>query len=280
MDASQNTVTSKDGTAIAFTRLGTGPAIVLVSPALGDHTGNDQLARFLNRNLTVLNYDRRGRGASADTPPYAVEREIEDIEALIDAAGGSAYVFGSSSGAVLALEAANGLGNKVKALFMYEPPFIVDNSHAPLPADYLAHLDELISAGRRAEAVEYFMSKAVGVPDEMLAQMRNAPMWPSLEALAHTLVYDGHIMGDTMSGSPLPAHRWVSITAPALIMDGEKSPDWIHHAAMAIAALLPRAQYRTLEGLDHSAVMTAPLDIATTMYAFFLTEHRRDSASR
>jgi pimeloyl-ACP methyl ester carboxylesterase len=273
MDISQGRVTSADGTQIAYERSGSGPVIVLVSPALGDHTANEQLAGFLSRNLTVINYDRRGRGASTDTPHYAVEREVEDIEALIDAAGASAYLFGSSSGAVLALEAANRLDGKVRALFMYEPPFIVDSTRPPLPADYLQHLRDLLSADRRAEAVEYFMSKAVGVPDDMLAQMRQAAMWPSLELAAPTLVHDGEIMADTMSGNPLPPNRWASVAAPALVMDGEKSPDWMHHAAMAIAALLPKAQYRTLEGLDHSAMMTAPLDIATTMYAFFLKEH-------
>jgi pimeloyl-ACP methyl ester carboxylesterase len=273
MDISQERATSADGTQIAYQRSGSGPVIVLVSPALADHSANEQLAALLSRNLTVINYDRRGRGASTDTPPYAVEREVEDIEALMDTAGGFSYLFGSSSGAVLGLEAANRLGDKVRALFMYEPPLIVDSTRPPLPVDYLQHLRDLISANRRAEAVEYFMREAVGVPDDMLVQMRQAAMWPSLEAAAHTLVYDGEIMGDTMSGNPLPPNRWASVTAPALVMDGEKSPEWMHHAAMAIAALLPKAQHRTLEGLDHSALMTAPLDIATTMYAFFLKEH-------
>ncbi|HEX8990960.1 MAG TPA: alpha/beta hydrolase [Anaerolineales bacterium] len=266
-------VTSRDGTKIAFERLGSGPAIVLVSPALGDRSGNTNLAKVLTRNLTVINYDRRGRGASTDTHPYALAREVEDIEALLDAAGGSGYLFGSSSGAVLALEAASRLGGKVKALFMYEPPFIVDDSRPPLPEDYLAHLHDLIQTGRRGAAVEYFMSRAVGVPEPMLAQMRNDPMWASLEAAAHTLVYDGEVMGDTMSGKPLPEHRWDSVQLPALVMAGEASPAWLHHAAQALAAALPRCKYRVLEGCDHSAVMTAPVDIATTMYGFFLTEH-------
>ncbi len=266
-------VTSIDGTAIAFQRSGAGSPIVLVSPALGDHTGNAGLAGVLSRNLTVINYDRRGRSLSQDTSPYAPIREVQDIEALIDSAGGSAYLFGSSSGAVLALEAAARLGSKVKALFMYEPPFILDDSRPPLPPDYIQHLRSLISRDRRADAVEYFMHQAVGVPEEMLAQMRNDPMWPSLEAVAHTLPYDGEIMGDTMSGRPLPPHRWDSVTAPALVMAGGASPAWMQHAAQALADALPRCKYRTLEGRDHSAVMTAPVDIATTMYGFFLSEH-------
>jgi pimeloyl-ACP methyl ester carboxylesterase len=278
MESIKSTATSKDGTLIAFERSGAGPAIVLVSPALGDLTGNAKLASVLTRNLTVFNYDRRGRGGSTDVHPYAIEREVEDIEALIDGGGGSAYLFGSSSGAVLALEAAARLGNKVKALLMYEPPFIVDDNRPPLPADYLPHLHELISAGRRDDAVEYFMGQAVGVPNEMLAQMRNDPMWSSLEAAAHTLVYDGEIMGDTMSGTPLPAHRWDSVTAPSLVMVGGASPAWLHHAAQAAAQALPRSKYRTLEGCDHSAVMTAPRDIATTLYGFFLTENMQGAS--
>ncbi len=275
MKPEQESVISKDGTAIAFERSGAGAAIVLVSPALSDRSGNANLAKVLRRNLTVINYDRRGRGASGDTHPYAVVREVEDIEALIDAAGGSAYLFGSSSGAVLALEAAAALGGKVRALFMYEPPFIVDETHPPLPADYMAHLLDLLSSGRRGNAVEYFIREAVGIPDEMLTQMRSDPLWPALEATAHTLPYDGEIMGDTMSGKPLPAHRWESVTAPALVMAGEASPAFLQHAAQAAAAALPNAKYRTLEGRDHSAVMSAPVDIATTMYGFFLSERIR-----
>ncbi len=273
MQSALSTATSRDGTKIAFERLGSGPVIILVSPALGDRSGNANLAKVLSRNLTVINYDRRGRGASADTQPYAVAREVEDIEALLDAAGSPGYLFGSSSGAALALEAAAGLTSKVKAIFMYEPPFIVDDSRPPLPEDYLSQLHDLISAGRPGDAVQYFMSRAVGVPDAMLAQMRNDPMWPSLEAAAHTLPYDGEVMGDTMSGKPLPEYRWDAVRVPALVMVGGASPAWLQHAAQAVAAVLPRCKIRILEGRDHSAVITAPVDIATTMYAFFLTEH-------
>ncbi|HEX8919128.1 MAG TPA: alpha/beta fold hydrolase [Chloroflexota bacterium] len=273
MESTPSTVTSKDGTTIAFERLGSGPAILLVSPALGDHSGNAKLANVLTRNLTVINYDRRGRGASADTHPYAVAREVEDIQALIEAAGSPAYLFGNSSGAVLALEAAATLGSQVKALLMYEPPFVVDDSRPPLPEEYLAYLHDLISQGRRGDAVQYFMSRAVGVPEEMLDGMRRDPMWASLEAAADTLPYDGEVMGDTMSGKALPAHRWDSVEAPALVMAGGASPAWIQHAAQALAGTLPRCKYRVLEGCDHSAVTTAPVDLATTMYGFFLAEH-------
>ncbi len=275
MESQEGTVVSKDGTRIAFERLGSGAPMVMVGPALADRSGSATLAKVLTRNLTIVNYDRRGRGQSADTLPYTVEREVEDIEALIDEAGGPAHLFGSSSGAVLALEAASRLGDKVKTLSMYEPPFIVNSTHPPLPTDYIAHLQELITQGQRGEAVQYFMHEAVGVPDEMLGQMRNSPMWPTLEAVAHTLPYDGEIMGDTMSGRPLPSHRWDGVTAPALVMVGGASPDWLQHAGQAIADCLPRCNYRVVEGADHSAMMSAPLDIATTIYGFFLSERVR-----
>jgi pimeloyl-ACP methyl ester carboxylesterase len=272
MESPHGTVSSKDGTRIAFERAGAGTTIILVSPALGDRGANAKLARLLTRNFTVINYDRRGRGLSSDTPPYAVEREVEDIEALMEAAGGSAHLFGSSSGAVLALEAAARLREKARTLSMYEPPFIVDGGQPPLPANYLAQLHDLLSQGRRGDAVEYFMREAVGVPDEILDGMRNGPMWPSLEEAAHTLPYDGEVMGDTMSGRPLPAHRWDGVTAPALVMVGGASPNWMQHAGQAIAAALPKAKYRVVEGRDHSAMMSAPQDIATTIYGFFLSE--------
>jgi pimeloyl-ACP methyl ester carboxylesterase len=280
MESTQNTVISNDGTTLAFEQLGTGPAIILVSPALADRAVQTKLAQVLSRNLTVINYDRRGRGASSDKQPYAVQREVEDIEALIDKVGGPAHLFGSSSGAVLALEAANRLGDKVKALLMYEPPFIVDDTHLPLPADYLIQLRNLISGGRRGEAVKYFMKEAVGIPDEYLRQMQDDPMWPSLEAAAHTLPYDGEVMGDTMSGKPLPAHGWDAVRGPTLVMVGEASPAWLHHAAQAAAVALPNSKYRMLEGRDHSAVTTAPLDIATTIYGFFFSEHFSGATAR
>ncbi len=196
-------------------------------------------------------YDRRGRGERGDTAPYAVEREVEDLDALITEAGGSAFVFGHSSGAVLALEAARRLATKITKLAVYEPPFIVDDSRPPLPEDYVTQLTELVSSGRRGEAVEYFMTKAVGVPVQEVAQMRNAPMWKAMEAVAHTLAYDGTIMGDTMSGNPLPTRQWASVTVPTLVMDGGESPAFMHHGAQELVGLLPNGQHRRLPGQDH-----------------------------
>jgi pimeloyl-ACP methyl ester carboxylesterase len=263
-----NKVTSKDGTPIAFDRLGEGPPVILVAGASGvrSHPLMGQLAERLAERFTVYNYDRRGRGDSGDTPPYAVEREIEDIDALIDAAGEPAYLYGISSGAVLALEAASRLPTKVKKLALYEPPFIVDDSRPPLPEDYVPHLNALIAAGRRGDAAEYFLTDAIGLPAEYVAPMRNDPMWAELEAVAHTLPYDGTIMGNTMSGKPLPARRWASVTTPTLVMDGGASPPFFHNGAQALADILPNAQRRTLEGQSHGV---APDALAPVLLDFF-----------
>ncbi len=148
------------------------------------------------------------------------------------------FVFGHSSGAALALEAtARGLA--ITKLALYEPPFIVDDSRPPLPKDYVTQLTELVSAGRRGDAVEFFLTKAVGLPVDVVAEMRNAPMWQAMEDLAHTLAYDGTIMGDTMSGNPLPTEWAASVTVPTLVMDGEKSDAWQRNAVQALADILP-----------------------------------------
>jgi pimeloyl-ACP methyl ester carboxylesterase len=244
-------VTSRDGTAIAFDRSGEGPSIVLVGGALADRSAAAELAARLAPHLTVIAFDRRGRGDSGDTPPYAADREVEDIEALILAGGGQAFVLGHSSGAVLALESARTHPELITKLALYEPPFIVDASRPLLPADYVSHLDDLVSEGRRGDAVEFFMTTAVGVPADVVAGMRGQPFWSSLEAAAHTLAYDGKIMGDTMDGSPAPLRRWASVGVPALVMDGGASPNWQRHAVRALAEVLPNARHLTLEGQDH-----------------------------
>lgn len=253
-------ITSKDGTPIAFDKTGHGPVVILVSGALGDRMAAVSLTPLLSPHFTVLAYDRRGRGDSGDTAPYAGEREVEDIEALIKEAGGSAFVYGHSSGAVLALEAA-ARTRAITKLALYEPPFILDTSRPPIPKDYVAHLEELVAAGRRGEAVEYFMTKAVGVPAEIVAQMQQSPMWAGMEKVAHTLAYDGQIMGDNMRGQPLRAERWSSVTIPTLVIDGGASELWAHNAAQAITEALPIARCRTLEGQTHNVdpALLAPL---------------------
>jgi pimeloyl-ACP methyl ester carboxylesterase len=246
-----NTVHSKDGTPIAYDRVGQGPNLILVTGAFVTRSDSASLAASLSPYFSVFTYDRRGRGESGDTAPYAIEREVEDIQALTGAAGGSTFLFGHSSGAVLALKAARRFPARVQKLAVYEPPFIVDDSRPPVPDDFAAHLSELAAAGRRSEAVAYFMTTAMEIPAEGLAYMQNAPMWPGLEAAAHTLAYDGAIMGDTMRGRALSNDPWASIQIPVLVMDGEKSPVFMHNGTQALTNILPHAQQRRFPGQDH-----------------------------
>ena len=174
-------------------------------------------------------------------------------------------MFGHSSGAVLALEGAvHGL--PITRLAVYEPPFFVDDSRPLLPEDYVPRLTELISSGRRGDAVELFMTAAVGVPAEMVAQMRTSPMWPAMEALAHTLPYDQAVMGDTMEGNPASMKRWASVTVPTLAMDGGASPEWARNSVRALVEILPDAQHLTLEGQTHAA---DPEVVAPALEKFF-----------
>jgi pimeloyl-ACP methyl ester carboxylesterase len=260
-------VASKDGTRIAFDRSGDGPALILVGGALSERSAWAPLAKLLAPRFSVISYDRRGKGDSEDTQPYSVAREIEDIGALIDEAGGSAFVHGQSSGAVLALEATAKFPAKVQKLSLYEPPFITDDSRPPPPENFMKHINELIAANRRGEAVEYWMTDVVLAPAEAVAQMKSAPTWPALEAMVHTLAYDVAVLGDNMAGKPLPADRWTTATAPTLVMDGSASPAWIRNSAQALAGLLPNAQHRTLEGQTHVA---APEVLAPEIERFFL----------
>ena len=183
-----------------------------------DRSSNAPLAELLAQHFTVFNYDRRGRGPSGDTAPYAVEREVEDIDAVITAAGGSACLYGTSSGAALALEAtASGLA--ITKLALWEPPYILDDSRPRPPADTASTYTEMVSAGRRGDAVEFFMAKVVGLPPEFVAYARTQPWWPAQEALAHTLAYDATIMGDYS----LPSARVAAVTAPTIVIVGGRA---------------------------------------------------------
>jgi pimeloyl-ACP methyl ester carboxylesterase len=258
-------VLSKDGTAIAFDRIGNGPPVILVDGALC-YRGmgqSGQLAELLAQHFTVFTYDRRGRGGSGDTTPYAVEREVEDIAALLSEAGGAAFVWGTSSGAVLALEAANRLSG-VKKLALYEAPLIVDDCRSMTEDDWV-RIGAAVAADRRSDAVRLFL-KLVGVPGFFIALMRLLPMWSKLKAVAHTLPYDGAIVKENQRGKPLPASQWSSVTVPALVMDGGKSPAWMRHANRSLADILPNAQYRTLEGQTH---MLKPKAHAPMLVEFF-----------
>jgi pimeloyl-ACP methyl ester carboxylesterase len=240
------TTRSADGTTIAFDRFGDGPPIILVVGAFNDRSTTAPLAQALAPRFTVFNYDRRGRGDSGDNGPYAVDREIEDIGALVATAGGSSAVFGYSSGATLALDAAAS-GLAITQLALYEPPFRTDVSHPPVPRDLAAQLAGLVSAGRRGDAVELFQSKVVGIPEEVVRQMRHAPFRPYLEAVAHTLVYDATITGDLS----LPAEMLASVSVPALVMCGDQSTPFIQAAAHAAADALPHGRLCVLPGQSH-----------------------------
>jgi pimeloyl-ACP methyl ester carboxylesterase len=261
----RKTVLSKDGTAIAFDRIGNGAPVILVDAALcyREMGQSQQLAKLLASHFTVITYDRRGRGESGDTAPYAVEREVEDIAALVSEVGDSAYVWGMSSGAVLALEAASRLG-RIEKLALYEAPFIVDDSRSTTE-DQWARIREAVAADRRSDAVTFFL-KSVGLPAFIIALMRLTPTWSKLKAIAHTLPYDGAIVKDYQRGQPLPAKRWASLRAPTLVMDGSKSPQWMRNGTRALSRVLPNAQYRTLDGQTH---MLKPKAHAPTLIEFF-----------
>ena len=257
---------SKDGTTIAFDQYGQGPAVILVDGALQYRAfdqGETQLALLLAKHFTVIQYDRRGRGDSTDTLPYAVAREIEDIEALIDAAGGSAYVYGISSGAALAMEAAIELPGKIKKLAMYEAPYNSDEAAQQAWNAYTRELGELLAAGRRGDAVALFMM-LVGATREQTDEIRQSPMWPLWEAIAPTLAYDHTaILGEDAA---VPTERAARVSVPALIMDGEGSYPFMHVAAVALAEAMPNGQQRTLEGQTHEV---APEALAPVLAEFF-----------
>lgn len=265
--ATTQTVTSADGTPIAFDRRGDGPAIVLVGGALSSRAGDPltaPLAVALADRFTTAHLDRRGRGDSGDTQPYAVEREVEDIGAIVEALGGGAALYGLSSGAVLAIEAARQLKGVTK-LAVWEPPLIVDDSRPPLPADYVEQLDALVAEGRRGDAVELFLGAAVGIPPEFVAGMKQSPMWDGMTAVAHTLSYDGRVAREVMAGAPLPA-AWAELAIPALVLVGGLSEPFMQNGNRALAQLLPNAELKTIEGQDHAV---APDAIEPYLREFF-----------
>ncbi|HEV8263540.1 MAG TPA: alpha/beta hydrolase [Gemmatimonadales bacterium] len=251
-------VRSRDGTTIAYDRVGSGPPLLLVDGAFCSRAFGPmpKLAPLLAPNFTVFVYDRRARGESGDTAPYAVEREIDDLDALIRAAGGSAFVYAISSGAALALEAAAS-GLSIKKLALYEPPFMVGSpTHLP-PANHQAHLVQLVAEGRRGDAVKFYMKDVIGMPGWLVTVFRILPMWSRLKAVAPSLPYDSAIMGDFS----LPARRAASLTMPTLVLSGGKSMPVLRDAARELAKVIPGAELRTLPGQTHnvSAEALAPV---------------------
>lgn len=253
-----DTVTSKDGTTIPFDRSGDGPPVVLISGGPSDRSGNAQLAGLLAPRLTVYNYDRRGRGDSGDTPPYAVDREYEDLTAVIAGAGGSAALIGYSGTGNIALEAA-ARGLPVTKLALWEPPFIVDDSRPPVPKDWGQRIGELVSAGRPGDALEYWITTVVGAPVD--ARMRQSPLWSAMEPNAHMLVRDAALLGDFS----LPAERLASVAVPTLVLDGGEMP-WLSRGVRALVEVLPNAQHRALAGQPHGIAM----DVLTAEVIDFL----------
>jgi pimeloyl-ACP methyl ester carboxylesterase len=271
-----NSVRSKDGTAIAFERSGEGPPVILVDGAMcyREVGWSRKLAGHLARQFTVFAYDRRGRGQSGDTHPYTVEREIEDLLALIAEAGGSACVFAHSSGGALALEtAARHPG--VENLVVYEVPFNVDGHRPANVEDYAGQLHTLLAAERRGDAVKLFL-RQVGMPGPIIRLMPLLPMWSKMTAIAHTLAYDNAILTAAKPGPDLPADRWSTVTVPALAAAGTKSPEWMRYGMQALASALPNAQYRPLAGQTHNVRPKAHAPLV----AEFFTEQRNVTRGR
>lgn len=259
------TVTSKDGTRIAFDQYGQGPALILVAGAI-QHRAMDQdtprLAELLGQHFTVYNYDRRGRGDSTDTLPYAVEREIEDIEALIDEAGGTASLYGVSSEAALVLEAALRLGDKLTKIALYEAPYNDDAEAKRTWKTYTKQLADALAVNKRGDAVALFM-RLTGAPDEGIEQMRHSPIWPVFEAVAPTLAYDHNaILGEEAA---VPSEKAGRVKVPALVMAGEASYPFMLETAATLAKAMPNAQQRTLAGQTHEV---APEAVAPVLIAF------------
>lgn len=258
-----STVRSTDGTTIAYDRTGDGPPIVLVDGAMCFRAAGPMrpLAEALQDHFTVYTYDRRGRGDSTDTSPYAPGREVDDLRAVIAAAGGTAYVYTMSSGAAVGIATA-ATGSDVAGLALYEPPYLaeVETDDTRIKA-YTARLRELLGAGRRGDAVALFMAN-VGVPEQAVAGMRGSPSWPVFESIAPTLAYDDELLG----GGRVPRDVAAAITVPTLVLTGSASPQSLQQAAKVTAETIPGAELRVLDGQTHDV---APDALAPVLTAFF-----------
>ncbi|MBS4174679.1 alpha/beta hydrolase [Bacillus sp. FJAT-49736] len=264
-----NSVISKDGTRIVYDKIGEGPALILVAGAFSyrKFPQQVQLANLLSKHFTVYNYDRRGRGDSGDSLPYDIAREIEDLQALVEEAGGVAYVWGLSSGAALALLATE-KGVNITKLVLHEPPFVVKAADPKPPKDFLKHTTDLIVAENRAEAVKYFMTKGMGAPSFVVGMMRMMPgVWSRLLDIAHTLPYDAALLDGYMDGKPLPSEQWKNVKIPTLVMEGTESPTSLRHSAQELAGVLPNAQLISKKGLGHTKKLNIKM-ISAELTAF------------
>ncbi len=260
-----HTLSSRDGTPIGYDSQGEGPALILVDGALTVHSSGSgsELAALLAPHFTVYGYDRRGRGGSGDTLPYAVDREIDDIEAVIDSAGGPAFLYGHSSGGPLAMRAAIRLGGKVSKIAMYEPPYNNDPGAQESWSQYLRQLEVALAEGRRGDAVALFM-RFVGMPAEQVDGMRRAPFWPGMEAVAPTLAYDhAAILGEPWS---VPADLAARVPVPALVMSGDAGSPFMPDAARVLSQAIPRGELRMLAGQTHEV---KPDVLAPVLVEFF-----------
>lgn len=257
-----NSITSKDGTKIAYDKAGQGPTLVIVLGALNTRKSGANLAKLLQGNFTVINYDRRGRGNSTDTAPYKVEREIEDLGALIDEVGGPVYLYGHSSGAAIALETARKMPNKVKKLAVYEVPYSLTDDEIKASKDYDKQLKKLLASGKTDDAVALFISH-VGVSEKQIAALKRMPMWKGLVAMAPTLAYDSNVLGE---GFALPKTLLAGITTPALVMHGAKGAPSMRDTALAVSQAMPKAKLMTVEGQDHGV---SPKAMAPILKDFF-----------
>lgn len=258
------TTRSADGTTIAYQAYGDGPPIVFVGGATQRKEDWTELAQALRgAGFTAVTYDRRGRGDSGDTAPYAVQREVEDLAAVIAANGGTAGVHGQSSGGALA-DRATAAGLPVTSLSTFETPYRVGEGPKP-PADYLEHLQDLYDADQPEAMLEYFMTAGVGQPQEAVDQMKQLPFWGALVPLGRTVLYDGYCLGG--SHAPLPTDLLATITVPVLTLGSSGSPDWLRAGAEAVAAAVPDGRFVVLEGEFHSA--------PTPVLAPVLADHHR-----
>lgn len=256
------TVTSKDGTRIAYDRIGQGKVVILVLGALNSRKSGASLAKLLASRFTVISYDRRGRGDSPETAPYSPQREVEDLGALIDAVGGPVHLYGHSSGAAIALRAAFRLRNRVRKLAIYEAPYSLDPEARKAAREYYRALKKLLKSGRNGDAVALFI-RNVGVSDRQTRALKRMPMWRGLEAMAPTLAYDSKVLGE---GHSLPTALLARISTPTLIMHGGKGSQSMRNTAEAINNALPNSQLRALVGQTHGV---KPKAIAPALEEFF-----------
>jgi pimeloyl-ACP methyl ester carboxylesterase len=256
-------VVSRDGSRIACSTVGEGPDLVVVLGALNSRRSGATLAKLLAPRFTVTNYDRRGRGSSTDTAPYAPEREVEDLQAVLDGLGGSASVYGHSSGAAIALRAAAAADGRVRALAVYEPPYTTTDAGRQDARDYDRRLRALLAAGDHDAAVALFIAH-VGVSEKQIAALKQLPMWKGLVALAPTLAYDSEILGD---GQVVPVDLAKEVRVPTLVMHGGKGADSMRVAAAALAAAIPDARLLEVPGQDHGV---SPKALAPVLDGFLV----------